>query len=274
MPLGVCRKFRSNAIDTALRMHKNTFLVIYPGEKKTIDKPQRQAALLRLIRARPVENQEQIVALMRREGVRVTQASVSRDIREMGLVKLAGRYVPAAQALAATADGAPLELEVGLITGLEPIGANLVVVKTRVGAASSVAVVLDHELGKIAAGTIAGDDTVFVAVRSRCDQGRVVAQLNAWLRDKARRPSSAPAGQASPTPAAEEGADRMTKKAVLAFSGGLDTTYCAAWLREAGYAVHSVAVQTGGFDADELLAIERRAADGRRRRARDDRRQD
>ena len=51
----------------------------------------------------------------------------------------------------------------------------------------------------------------------------------------------------------------MTKMAVLAFSGGLDTTYCAVWLREAGYAVHSVAVQTGGFDADELLAIERRA---------------
>ena len=51
----------------------------------------------------------------------------------------------------------------------------------------------------------------------------------------------------------------MTKTAVLAFSGGLDTTYCAAWLREAGYAVHSVAVQTGGFDADELAAIERRA---------------
>jgi argininosuccinate synthase len=51
----------------------------------------------------------------------------------------------------------------------------------------------------------------------------------------------------------------MTKTAVLAFSGGLDTTYCAAWLREAGFAVHSVAVQTGGFDADELAAIERRA---------------
>ena len=44
------------------------------------------------------------------------------------------------------------------------------------------AVVLDHELGKIVAGTIAGDDTVFVAVRSRSDQGRAVAQINAWIR--------------------------------------------------------------------------------------------
>jgi transcriptional regulator of arginine metabolism len=136
--------------------------------------------LLRLIRAQAVESQGQIVALMRREGVRVTQASVSRDIREMGLVKLAGRYVPAARALAPSPNGASPEPAVGLITGLEPVGANLVVVKTRIGAASSVAVMLDHDLGSLSAGTVAGDDTVFVAVRSRCDQGRLVAQLNAW----------------------------------------------------------------------------------------------
>ncbi|MCG3127852.1 MAG: Argininosuccinate synthase [Phycisphaerae bacterium] len=49
------------------------------------------------------------------------------------------------------------------------------------------------------------------------------------------------------------------KKVVLAFSGGLDTTYCAVWLREQGYKVHTVTVHTGGFDADELAAIEHRA---------------
>jgi transcriptional regulator of arginine metabolism len=130
---------------------------------------------------------------MRREGVHVTQASVSRDIRELGLVKLSGRYVSAARALAGRtrgeADDAPRNVELGLITGAEPIGANLIVVKTHVGAASSVALVLDHELGNVVAGTIAGDDTVFVAVRSRSDQGRAVAQLNAWLR---RGPGGAP----------------------------------------------------------------------------------
>ena len=105
--------------------------------------------------------------------------------------------------LATPVSGSPRELEVGLITGLEPIGANLVVVKTRIGAASSVAVVLDHEFGQIAAGTIAGDDTVFVAVRSRCDQGRVVAQLNAWLGQNAA---------ASPPPPAAENRRRPLKK--------------------------------------------------------------
>jgi transcriptional regulator of arginine metabolism len=166
-----------------------------------IDKPRRQAALMRLVRAKPVESQEQIVTLMRSEGFRVTQASVSRDIRELGLVKLAGRYLPAARALALPSEGASQEPEIGLITGLEPVGANLVVVKTRIGAASSVAVMLDHDLGKMAAGTIAGDDTVFVAVRSRCDQGRVVAQLNAWLRQGAAidpPPQQAEAGRRRP----------------------------------------------------------------------------
>lgn len=51
----------------------------------------------------------------------------------------------------------------------------------------------------------------------------------------------------------------MKRRAVLAFSGGLDTSYCAVWLRELGYDVHSVTVQTGGFDADELALIEERA---------------
>lgn len=111
-----------------------------------------------------------------------TQASVSRDIRDLGLVKLEGRYVSADQALASSKTGEKLELEVGLITGVEPVGANLVVVKTRSGAASSVGLVLDRVLADITAGTVAGDDTLFVAVRGRGDQGRVVAKLNAWLR--------------------------------------------------------------------------------------------
>jgi len=51
----------------------------------------------------------------------------------------------------------------------------------------------------------------------------------------------------------------MKPKSVLAYSGGLDTTYCAVWLAEQGYEVHTVTVQTGGFPPDELAAIERRA---------------
>ncbi len=51
----------------------------------------------------------------------------------------------------------------------------------------------------------------------------------------------------------------MKPKVVLAFSGGLDTTYCGVWLREQGYDVYAVTVQTGGFTSDELGVIEQRA---------------
>jgi transcriptional regulator of arginine metabolism len=174
-------------LDRQLKMHNNPLYTLYPFDtfitgSLAIVKPQRQAALLRLIASQPVANQSQIVALMRREGFEATQASISRDIRDLGLVKLAGRYVSAEQAMAAPSDGEPLGLEAGLIHSLEPVGANMIVVKTRPGAASSVAVVLDRELADISAGSVAGDDTLFIAARSRSDQGRVVARLNAWLK--------------------------------------------------------------------------------------------
>ncbi len=51
----------------------------------------------------------------------------------------------------------------------------------------------------------------------------------------------------------------MKQKVVLAYSGGLDTSYCAVWLREQGWDVHTVTVQTGGFEPAELAEIEQRA---------------
>lgn len=53
----------------------------------------------------------------------------------------------------------------------------------------------------------------------------------------------------------------MGKKAVVAFSGGLDTTYCAVWLREQGCEVHTVIVDTGGLDGPAAAAVERRAGE-------------
>ena len=51
----------------------------------------------------------------------------------------------------------------------------------------------------------------------------------------------------------------MNKKLVLAYSGGLDTSYCVKSLSEAGYEVHAVSVNTGGFDAAEVSALESKA---------------
>ncbi len=140
----------------------------------------RQAALQRLVRTQTVGSQDEMVIELRRLGFASTQASISRDVRELGLVKLHGRYrTPAQISVPQAGPGAPGPggSDNGLITGVEPIGANFVLLRTPPGAASAVAANLDRRGLAEIVGTIAGDDTVLVAVRSRAAQGRVLLSL-------------------------------------------------------------------------------------------------
>jgi transcriptional regulator of arginine metabolism len=142
------------------------------------DKRLRQAALLRLAKKKPLATQDETVEALRRSGFHATQSSVSRDLRELGLIRINGRYLPVAVAAGtAQKDGLP-ERDNELIISVEPVGANLIVIKTPVGAANAVAADLDGRSLPDVAGTVAGDDTIFVAVRSRAAQGRVAAFLH------------------------------------------------------------------------------------------------
>lgn len=135
-------------------------------------KQERQVAIKKLVRERDIANQAELVDQLDKAGIAGTQASVSRDIRELGLIKVEGRYRMPGRKVAADSAGTG-----ELITDLVPVGANLVIIRTVIGAASAVAVELDRlELDDIA-GTIAGDDTIFVAVRSRAAQGRTMHAL-------------------------------------------------------------------------------------------------
>jgi transcriptional regulator of arginine metabolism len=152
-------------------------------------KEQRQAALLELVQQRAVRSQDEMVALLQERGFTATQASVSRDIRELGLVKAGGRYAP----VSAVTGEAPTDAASGhqaipapstsynseLITACTPAGANLVVIRTKAGAASIVAADLDRRTMPEIVGTLAGDDTIFIAVPSRAAQGRLLAFLKA-----------------------------------------------------------------------------------------------
>ncbi len=142
------------------------------------DKSRRQKALLAIIRARAVRNQVEMVRRLQKTGIDATQASVSRDIRELGLVKVKGRYGTAERMFGGggESDGN------GLITAIDAAGANLIVVRTLVGSANAVAVELDRMDAPEIVGTVAGDDTFFVAVKSRSAQGRVTALLKGMMR--------------------------------------------------------------------------------------------
>jgi len=137
------------------------------------EKSRRQAALRRLVRRHRAHDQQALVTLLQEEGIPATQASVSRDLRELGLVKVGGAYVPS-ERLSRNVD---VGLRNELITSAVPVGAHLIVIHTVIGGAAAVAVEVDRRHIPDVVGTIAGDDTIFVAVRSRSAQGRVLAQL-------------------------------------------------------------------------------------------------
>ncbi len=144
-------------------------------------KQDRQQRLVNLVRERSVGSQQEIVLVMAESGLQVTQTCISRDIRELGLVKIGGRYAPPERVTVLDGDNRPPDPVFALVNNVDPVGANLIVVRTGTGCANSVAAALDAKGLSEAAGTLAGDDTIFIAVRSRSAQGRLLARLRGWM---------------------------------------------------------------------------------------------
>lgn len=132
-------------------------------------KTQRHAAIVRIVRRDTVGSQEQLRELLRAEGFEVTQATLSRDIRELGLAKVAApdggsHYAESADG----ASGVRPHLEQVLPTMLvsaEGVG-PLLVLKTTTGGAQALALALDGAGWNEVIGTIAGDDAILVIMRS------------------------------------------------------------------------------------------------------------
>ncbi|HYK22988.1 MAG TPA: hypothetical protein VEV42_19750 [Pyrinomonadaceae bacterium] len=135
-----------------------------------MNKRERQQQILSLIRAKPIGTQEDLRALLEKAGVAATQSSVSRDLEELGVVKQHGHYT-----LPRT-DGAAAR---GLLS-LDHAGDNLIIARTVPGLASAVAVEIDAAAIPEVVGTIAGEDTIFIAVREAKAQRTAVKQI--WAR--------------------------------------------------------------------------------------------
>ncbi|HUE81503.1 MAG TPA: hypothetical protein VMM84_05250 [Pyrinomonadaceae bacterium] len=127
----------------------------------------RQKKILTLIQARTVGTQEELTALLESAGVPATQSSVSRDLEELGVIKHHGRYT-----LPRT-NGAAVR---GLLA-LEVAGDNLVIAKTEPGLASAVAVEIDREPIPEIVGTLAGEDTIFIAVSGPKEQRDAIKKI-------------------------------------------------------------------------------------------------
>lgn len=133
-----------------------------------MNKDSRQKKILTLIQAKPIGTQQELRALLERTGVPATQSSLSRDLEELGVVKHHGHYtVPRFEAKAAR----------GLLS-LDRAGDNLIVARTEPGLASAAAVAIDGAAVPEIVGTLAGEDTIFIAVEDVKSQR--VAMKRIW----------------------------------------------------------------------------------------------
>jgi transcriptional regulator of arginine metabolism len=147
-------------------------------------KRQRQDTILRLIGERALATQAELAEALHEAGFDAVQTTVSRDIAELGLVKVRGEdgrliYAPAGT----PGHGAPPRLGAAFrrfALGVEPAG-SLVVVRTPSGYASALAQVLDETTLPTIAGTIAGDNTIFVAPREGTSAQALAAELRGHL---------------------------------------------------------------------------------------------
>ena len=149
-----------------------------------MNKFERQGTILRLVGERQLATQSDVVEALRDEGLDAVQATVSRDIAQLGLVKVRGDDGRLVYALPGAADLDRLsELAAALrrwTTGLEPTG-NLVVLRTPPGHANARALAFDEAALPEVAGCIAGDDTIFLAAREGMTGAELAEQLRHHL---------------------------------------------------------------------------------------------
>lgn len=147
----------------------------------------RHRAILEIVHAHPVHSQAELAAELGRRGLQATQATVSRDVRQLGLLKLpvpggGARYVapddlpPPAERLADDRNDSLRDACRQFVTEIDS-GAALVVLKTLTGRANAVAVAIDECRFPEIVGTLAGDDTILLIVRRPADRKGVMERF-------------------------------------------------------------------------------------------------
>ena len=164
-------------------------------------KLERQQAILDLVGGRAIRTQDELVAALRGRGLEVTQATVSRDLRELGLARVAGgeglRYIAPVPEVEGTAVGrlrGVLREHVRSVEFVDFVG----VLRTRPSTAPLVAAAIDGARYEEVAGTVAGDDTVLVIARGSTAAAALRARLQTMLGRRGDAPAPGGIGQEGP----------------------------------------------------------------------------
>ena len=144
-------------------------------------KPLRQKAILALLEQGPVASQEDLQRALFKRGFRVGQATLSRDIRELGLVKSSEGYaLPQSDSYSEPSLPSVSRLVREFVLDVKR-AQNLLVIKTTVGSAQPVAAALDDEAWPGAVGSVAGDDTILIVCSDKKAATRLAARTQELL---------------------------------------------------------------------------------------------
>ena len=143
-------------------------------------KNSRHEKILEIINRQPIETQDELLEALSREGCKVTQATISRDIKDLRLVKTLGsdgryRYT-ASQDNTVDIRSSFSHLLITSVLSIDR-AQNIVVVKTLGGMANALCAALDSMGNHAIVGTLAGDDTIFIACRENDDASQLMAYL-------------------------------------------------------------------------------------------------
>ena len=143
-------------------------------------KSSRHAKILEIINRQPIETQDELLEALSREGCKVTQATIARDIKDLRLVKTLGtdgryRYT-ASQDNSVDIRSSFSHLLITSVLSIDR-AQNIVVVKTLGGMANALCAALDSMANHAIVGTLAGDDTIFIACRENDDAAQLMEYL-------------------------------------------------------------------------------------------------
>ncbi|MDD2373810.1 MAG: arginine repressor [Eubacteriales bacterium] len=146
---------------------------------------ERQSKILQLIKESPIGTQEELVERLQNAGLDVTQATVSRDIKALGVIKVSigqgGQKYVAMERSGEAASGRLMKVFAEAVLQIDT-AMNLVIVKTLPGMAQASASALDSMHLQEVVGSIAGDDTLFIATDSVIDAQKLTDHLNKLTR--------------------------------------------------------------------------------------------
>jgi transcriptional regulator of arginine metabolism len=145
-----------------------------------MNKSLRQRGILELLKRGPVASQEDLQRALRKRGLKVGQATLSRDIRDLRVAKTADGYALSHGDTSVTALPPVSRLVKEFVLEVRP-AQNLLVIKTTVGSAQPVAAALDEQEWQEAIGTIAGDDTILIICPDKDDAKRLAARIKEML---------------------------------------------------------------------------------------------